>query len=844
MSFAVSARIARRELRGGLRGFRVFLACLALGVAAIAGVGMVRESIQLGLTQQGSILLGGDAEIQLTYRTASVAERNWMQSNATAVSEIIDFRSMVVVGDGESAERGLTQVKAVDTAYPLTGTVHLEPDMPLDVALDGQDGLPGAVMDGVLVDRLGLAPGAEFRLGTQSFVLTAVLAREPDNAGGGFSLGPRTIVRTPDLKGSGLLTAGSLYEAAYRLKLVDRVDLDALEQQAKSAIQGGGLRWRDRRNGAPGMTQFVDRLGTFLILVGLAGLAVGGVGVFSAVRSYLGEKVQVIATLKSLGADGRTVFQIYLIQIATLTIFGIVIGLVIGSLIPLVLGPVIQSQLPVPAVIGVHATPLFEAAIYGALAAALFTIWPLARTEDVRAATLFRDASLGARGWPRFRYVVLSAMVLIVLVLAAIGFTGEFWLTAWAAFGILAAFLMLVVSAFILKILARAVSHRPAVRRFVSLRLALASIGGPGGEAVSVVLSLGLGLSVLAAVGQVETNLRSAIDRDLPKVAPSYFVVDIQDDQIGGFVQRLELNAGVSRIQTAPMLRGVITKINDRPAQEVAGDHWVVTGDRGITYSAALPPGAEVTQGVWWPKDYSGPPQISFSAQEAEEIGLHLGDNLTINVLGREITAEISSFRHVDFSSAGMGFVLSMNPAAISGAPHTHIATIYTDQASEAGILRDLATAYPNITAIRVRDAIERVSQVLRGIAAAITYGTIVTLATGVVVLIGAAAAGERLRTYESAVLKTLGASKESVLINFILRSGLLGLAAGLVAIAAGGVAGWAMSEFVFETDFEFAPISAILIIAGGIGATILAGLGFSLRSVNRKPAGVLRARE
>jgi putative ABC transport system permease protein len=147
------------------------------------------------------------------------------------------------------------------------------------------------------------------------------------------------------------------------------------------------------------------------------------------------------------------------------------------------------------------------------------------------------------------------------------------------------------------------------------------------------VLSLGLGLSVLAAVGQIDGNLRQAIAGNLPAIAPSYFFVDIQKDQIDGYTERLQNDPAVSRIDSAPMLRGVLTQINDRPAIEVAGDHWVVSGDRGVTYAARPDPEAIITQGAWWPADYTGPPQISFAAEEAEEMGLALGDTITINVL-------------------------------------------------------------------------------------------------------------------------------------------------------------------------------------------------------------------
>ena len=839
MSLMLAARIARRELRGGVAGFRVFLACLALGVAAIAGVGMVRAAIEAGLRNQGAVLLGGDAEMAFTYRFASDVERAYMAEIASQVSEIVDFRSMALVGDDT---RALTQVKGVDDAYPLTGAVLLEPDMPLAKALAPVAEVPGAVMDRVLVDRLGLAVGDTFKLGVQDFRLGAVLLREPDSATGGFSLGPRTIVLTTGLAKSGLIAPGTLYDTAYRLDLTDGVDLAALETAAEAKFRDTGMHWADSRRAAPGVERFVERIGSFLVLVGLSGLAVGGVGVSAAVRAYLEGKVATIATLKTLGAEGVTIFQVYLIQIAVLSGLGVLIGLVIGAAAPLLAAPLITAALPFPVAFGLYPRPLLEAAFYGVITAFLFTLWPLARSQGVRAAALYRGA--GNSGWPGLWHWVALGVLTGALVGGAVLFSGSAMLALGTAGGVAGALILLGLAALGLRRLARWAARKSFVRGRTGLRLALGAIGGPREEAMSVILSLGLGLSVLAAVGQIDSNLRSAIDRDLPARAPSYFFVDIQQDQIDGFLARLADDAAVSKVESAPMLRGIITLINGKPARDVAGNHWVVQGDRGLTYSDAVPQNAKITAGTWWPAGYAGPAQISFAAEEAEEMGLKLGDTITTNILGRDIEATITSFREVDFSTAGMGFVMSINPAALAGAPHSFIATVYATEAAEGPILRDLAGAYPNITAIRVRDAIDRVTEALTAIAAATAWAAGASLLTGFVVLIGAAAAGVRGRMQEAAVLKVLGATRARILGSFALRSALLGAAAGVVAIAVGGLSGWAVMTFVMEADYAFEPASAIVIVLAGIMATLLAGLGFALPPLMVRPAQVLRAEE
>ncbi|PJE30177.1 FtsX-like permease family protein [Pseudooceanicola marinus] len=835
-----AARLAARELRGGLSGFRILIACLALGVAAIAAVGSVRQAIESGLAEQGAEMLGGDAEVSLTYRFADADERAWLADRATAVSEIADFRSMATT-PGADGTRALSQVKAVDDAYPLVGEVALDPAMPLAEALAGDGDRPGVVMAPALISRLDITPGNAVEIGGVAFTLMAALTEEPDANASGFTLGPRSLVARSALEGSALLAPGTLFDSRLRLVLPNDTDLDAMQAAVAERFATSGARWRDARNGAPGISSFVERLSAFLVLVGLAGLAVGGVGVSAAVRAYLAGKIRIIATLKTLGATRRVIFLTYFLQIGALAALGILLGLILGGALPLLLAPTLGEMLPIPADFGLYPGPLAEAALYGALTALIFTLWPLARLDEVRAAQLFRDPS-GGRGWPRPRFLVLLAVLLAALVASAAWLSGAVELTLWTFAGIAVALVLLAAAAAALqraaRTLARAARGRPA------LRWAAAAIAGPGTEALPVVLSLGLGLSVLASVGQIDGNLRAAIAEELPTRAPSFFAVDIQPGQLDPFLDRVTTDPAVSRVDRAPMLRGVITQINGQPAAQVAGEHWVLNGDRGVSYADALPENTTVTAGESWGEGYDGPPQVSVSAEEAEEMGLSLGDRLTVNVLGRDIEAEITSFRAVDFSTAGMGFILVMNQAALAGAPHSWIATIYAEPQAEAAILRDLGRDFPNVTAISVRDAIALVTDLMGSIAAATSWGAGATLVTGFLVLIGAALSGERARRYEAALLKTLGASRARILGSFALRAALLGAGAGLVALLTGILGAWAISHFVLETSFRVIWPNALAVVLGGLALNLAAGLLFAWRPLSARPAQVLRARD
>ena len=593
----------------------------------------------------------------------------------------------------------------------------------------------------------------------------------------------------------------------------------------------------------------MERVGAFLVLVGLAALAVGGVGISAAVRSYLSEKTETIAILKSLGAPGGGIFAIYLLQVALLTALGVVLGLAIGVGGFVLIGPLFAGLMPVPALFSLYAAPMIEASVYGVLTALLFALWPLVRTRDVQAAALFRDLASPERRWPRLGDVGLIGAVLALLVGAALWFSGAAVLAAWFLGGVAAALLTLWVMAQAIRWGAQRLARSAVPRGRPALRLALASIGGPGGETTSAALSLGLGLTVLAAVGQVDVNMRSVITEQLPQDSPAFFFIDIQNHQLEGFKAHASGVPGVGKIASAPMLRGIITALNGVSAGEARktidpAAHWVLDGDRGVSYAAAPPAGAEITEGTWWPADYQGPPLVSFSAEEGAEMGLEIGDTITVNVLGRDLTLTIANFRRINWRGLGINFLMILDPGTMAGAPHTHIATVHADTAAEAPLLREIGGTYSNVTAVAVRDAVARISDGLGELAAATRWGAAAVLVTGLVVLIGAAAAGERRRSYEAAILKTLGASRPRILLSFALRAGLVGAAAGVVAVGFGAAASWGVITFVMQSEFSFAFASAVGVVAGGALASLLAGLIFAARPLSQRPATVLRGRE
>ncbi len=832
-------RFAMRELRGGLRGFYIFIACIALGVTAIAGVNSVARAIGDGLAGEGQAILGGDISFSLTQRQASDDELTFIEGTGT-ITRSANLRAMARRVDG--ADQTLIELKAVDEAYPLYGRLEIAD------RIAGVDGIDNNVawVDQLLLDRLDLGVGDTIVIGEQSFTAAGVITAEPDRVGEGMGFGPKVIVSHAGLKSSGLVQPGSLVQWNYRSRLTDPSpgNLRAVVEQAAAEFPQAGWRVRSRDNAAPALARNIERFSQFLTLVGLSALIVGGVGVANAVRAFVDGKRPVIATLKSVGAPGRMIFQIYLIQILVLAAAGIVIGLVAGAATPWLTRGALAAFVPVSAA----AAPVYPGALglataYGLLTALVFAIWPLAAARDVPATTLFRASSYSVSGLPRGAYLVALAICVAALIGLAIGLSDNRLIAGIFVSALAFCFVLLRSVAWAIQRLARAA---PTVRS-TPWRMALGNIHRPGSLTPSVVLSLGLGLALLVTLALIDGNLRRQITDNLPQRSPDFFFVDIQNHERDAFLELLAELEPAGEIATVPMLRGRIVELKGIPASQYKpenGGEWVLRGDRGITYAADVPENSTLAQGEWWPVGYSGPPLISFSAEEAGELGLEVGDTLSVNVLGRNIDATIANLRHVEWESMAINFVMVFSPNTFAGAPHAHLATLTSDggsSKSDGDILRAISGEFPTITSVRVRDALELVNGLIRQLAGAVRVAASVALLASILVLAGALAAGNAARVHDSVILKTLGATRGTLIRTFVCEYFLLGLATAVFAIVAGGLASWFVIAQVMEFPARFMPSVAVLTVAAALVATVGFGLAGTWRVLGHKAAPVLR---
>lgn len=828
-----SLRLARRELRSGLRGFGVFLSCLFLGVFAISGIGSFTAAAKSGLLADASALLGGDLEIRRMHRPLSDQQRSFIEAHGE-ISEVIEMRTMA--GNARKDQRALVELKAVDELYPLYGQLQIEPAQTVAQAI----GQRGALVETALLQRLELRLGDSIQIGDLNLQITGVLKAEPDRNVRPFYLGPRVMISRENLAATGLMRPGSLVTYRNRLRLTDPDQAEQIIAELQQEYPEAGWRLQTWRKAAPRVRMVLDRLGTNLTLLGLCALLVGGLGVSGAVRGYLDGKIMHIATMKCLGASSRVIFSAYLLQVLFLGGIGAGAGLIAGAALPYLLAWSFGDLLPIPLQPAIYPLVLLTATLFGLLIALLFSLKELGIARRVSPAVLFRGYTETGRKSPGRK--IWIAIILATLLLAALAYftSSDQRLAGWFILGVVICFLVFRLLAGVVISLTRRLP-RP---QNPSLRLGLANIHRRGSPATSVLFSLGLGLTALVMIALVQANLGDLVDGSLPQKAPAFFFLDIQPDQVEAFEQRLASLPAVSQIERYPTLRGRITAIKGVPVEQAKiapNVQWAVRGARFLSYAAQLPDKAILSAGKWWSADHQGAPQISLTADIAKGFDLQVGETLTVNVLGRSITAKVSNLRTVDWSTLELNFAILFSPGVLENAPQTHLAAVHVAPGGENKVFRAISNQFPNISAISTRELLSNVSRTLDRIGAAFNAMAAVALLSGFLVLAGAVSADQHRRIHDAVIFKVCGATRRDILLAFATEFIILGLAAGCISAIAGGLAAAGILKGPMNLDFNLHPLVILSTLMAGIALTLLLGLAGTWKALGQKPAAYLR---
>ena len=823
--------IARRDLRGRFVGLRLLIVCLFLGVATLAAIGSLTNSITEELANRGQAILGGDLEMAVAQREATTAELDAFKQAGT-LSETMRMQAMARLPDGSDTQ--LVELKGVDTSYPLYGKFTLENGETVS-APEPQE----IYVTPALMQRLSMKIGDNISFGEASFTISGIIAEEPDRLSEGLSLGPVAITSLEGLRATKLIQPGSLFESKYRLKLPMTADPGEIGDGLIAQFPHAAWEIKTRDDGAPNTRRFIERMGQFLTLVGLASLVIAGIGVGNGVASYLRGKQGAIATLKILGADSAMIFRIYLFQIMAVAIGAIALGLIIGALAPLAIIQIAGDVLPIKPEFAIYPLPLVVSALYGFLIAIIFALPPLSRAKTIPAAGIIRGEGRSWRQIDRQSWTGVGLAIAAILALA-IGTANEPLFSA-AFIGAATAILLLLTG---LGALIRWLASKAPRPKQPLLRLALTSLHRPGAQTGQLVVALGLGLTLFATLAAIQTSLTNEIRSTVPRDAPNFFVLDIPVERTGEFRSKVKETSGDADINIVPTLRGTITEFAGQRVSELETlpeGAWVLRGDRGLTYSATIPEGSEIAAGEWWDADYDGPPLVSVDEEQGAALGLRIGDSLTVSLLGVEIPATVASFRKVNWRNFGFNYVLVFPPSVLADVPHNVAATIQLETAKEDQLLSTLPREFPSISMVKVKEIASQIGDILNQMATAIAAAASIAIFSGIAVLVGAIAASRQTRVYDSVILKLLGATRAQILTVQAIEYAVLAFLLSAVALGLGLFAGWFVITQIFQ--FTWQPDWGIVLLTLAIGGIVTLSIGLlgSIPVLSAKPARALR---
>jgi putative ABC transport system permease protein len=830
-------RIARRDLNARFKGLRLLLVCIFLGTAALAAIGTLTDAIERELASSGQELLGGDLEVEVWQRDLRPDER-------TAIAEYGEvssgYRLQAMASTPDAAAP--IELKAVDAKWPMFGTLTLTDGRKVS-APSGTD----AWIAQTALERLGIKVGDSFKVGTANLRVAGIIQDEPDRLSEGFQLGPTIIVAQDIPAKAGLLQPGSLYQSKHRIAFANPArDPDAVEEALTKAFPTAGFDIRTRDRASPGADRFVRQMSDFLTLVGLAALVIAGIGIAGGVSSYLDQRRTSIATLKVLGATSGDIVRIYAMQIGVAALAGSIAGLAAGVLVTPLLAGALQGLLPVQSGFIIAPGALLLAASYGLLVAFAFAAAPLLRARTFPAMALMRSGIVPLSRDKRA--LLATALGLAAICALALLTTDQPMLSGGFLLGAGGALLLLAGLGWGIKTLARRLP-RP---RDPLLRSALANIHRPGAPTGALVTALGFGLAAFVLLAAVQSAIDGNIAQRVPKAAPDYFVLDVPPAKEPRFFELIQQDFPKAGIRTVPTMRGAVlaygakdTMVRVADLKEIPDGAWALRGERGLTYADTLPEGNRVVEGQWWSPFHKGEPLVSVDAEFARAVGLEVGDYLTIGILGVERTARVANLREIDWESMGFNFALVFSRNAISDAPHNLSATIDlpdgADTAARGKLLRALVKEMPSSSVIEVGGILVEARKLLEQVSLATLAAAAVTVLAGLAVLMGAIAAARAARTYDTVMLRVLGASRQQILLLQLAEYGLLAAVLALVALGLGGGLAWVVITQLFEFDWlpDWGEVLGVLGL--GVGLVLAFALAGSLPLLRAKPARALR---
>lgn len=831
---------ALRESRGARGRLAFFVLCLALGVAAVTGVSALVASIESVLRSQSRELLGADLSIDARRPVPEVVDGYFNFGGMPQRSEVRELATLVSAG----SKTKLVELKAVERTFPFYGEIVLDPPGRLGDVLTPQR----CVVARDLLVETGLKVGDSLNLGGEEFEIAAVVLDEPGRLDLAFTLGPRVFTSREGLARTKLEGFGSRvrYRALYRLA-TDPGELalrEARERVDAEVEEAPYLKIESHRDAQPALRRSLERFESYLGLVALLSLVLGGTGVAQIVRAWVASRTQGVAVLRAIGFRPREVLAMYLGHVALLALAGSAVGATLGSLLPFLVPLVAPELVPKGHQILWEFAPFAKGLVLGLGVALVFSVPPLVAIWRVAPVRVLRS---DVEPLPAPKLVTWSA---------AIALAGGIFAAAFAQ-----ARDPLYALAFTVGLAALAGTLALAARGLVwvagrlpregldpYLRHGVAALARPGAGVVGATVALGLGVLVVVAMALIDSRLTERLRTALPEDAPSVFLIDVQPDQWDGVESELK-SLGAAFVRDVPVLTARMSAIDGidvktlsqkRPDDSGVGrGRWVLTREQRMTWLKELPKDNKLVAGTLW----SDPERFELSVEEkfAADLGVGLGSRITFDVQGVPIELVITSLRKVEWESFGINFFLVAEPGALDSAPHFRLAAARLEPDGETRLQEVLAERFPNVTPVRVRPILDKLLSVLSRLALGVRVLGLFTILTGLVILGGVATSTALQRGREVALLKTLGLTRFGIVRLFGLEFALVGLVSGLLGAIAAFVLSALFLERVVDTPANL-PWWALLPIAFAVAlASAFCGLVASAKALRSRPIESLR---
>lgn len=836
--------IALREFKGSAGRLLFFVACLAVGVAAVVAVENLSRALDEGIQGQAKQLLAADLTISsrrpipddLIAAVDALEDSRW--------TEMSELPSVVSVPSGGEAPGSslLCEIKAVGAGYPFYGELVIDPPRQIAEALDSRR----VLVDPELLTRLGIGLGEELRIGESVFEIAGTVVSEPDRLGVSFAIGPRVLMSTEGLEGSGLTGVGSRVKHKLLVKL-DRgaspEEVTAAAADLQSASEDSAfMRVETYAEAQPNLRRGLGRVGHFLGLVALLSLLVGGIGVAQAVRAWLAGRLDAIAVLRAIGMRPREVFGLFLGQTVVLALAGSLVGALFGTLVAKSVPSLLTDLLPAEIQVGWQPEAMVRGIALGIGVAMLFALRPLIDVLRVPPARVLRRE---ADPLPVSRPAAagVTAALAFGVVAAATVQSGSFTRGLQFAIGIFVATGLLALGAWLVM---RAVGSVPRDQGSVVLRHGLAALVRPGSGTLGAVVALGLGVLTVLGMYLIQDRLTAQLDDEIPDDAPTAFLIDIQPQQWNG-VRSILQGAGAESLESAEVVMARFQSINGVPVSELAETvdegsrdrRWVLTREQRLTSMETLPADNIILDGSLWSIPERA--EVSVERDYAEDLGVAVGDSVVLNVQGVPLELVVSSIRSVDWGRFSLNFFLVVEPGVLDRAPSFRIASARLPTEMEVLTQDQLAAEFPNVTMLRLREVLEKVVGILRQLGFGVRFIGAFTVLAGIAILGGSVAAGAVHRGRQVALYKTLGMRRAEVVTVFAVEYALIGLVAGVIGTVGGVLLAWIVTRFGLEIAWAWSPAALLLSVCMTVALSVAAGLAASARALAVRPLAVLR---